>query len=47
MVVQLLENLIALAKSLRSPERSEKDRKYSILITELEKLYAYAKEYGL
>ena len=47
MVVELLDQLISLAKSLRPEERSEKARQYSILITELEKIIAYAKEYHL
>ena len=47
MIVKLLDELIKLTKSLRPTERSEKARRYSILITELEILYAYAKEYGL
>ncbi len=47
MVVEMLDKLIKVAKELRPTDRSEKARQYSILITELEKLYAYAKEYCL
>ncbi len=47
MVVELLTQLIKLAKGLKPTDRSEKARQYSILITELEKIYAYAKEYSL
>lgn len=47
MVVQMLDELIKLAKGLRPAERSEKARLYSVLITELEKLYAYAREFQL
>ena len=47
MVVETLSKLIDLAKTLRPTDRSEKARQYSILITELEKIIAYAKEYHL
>lgn len=47
MVVELLSKLIELTKSLRPEDRGEKARQYSILITELEKIIAYAKEYHL
>ncbi len=47
MVVELLNQLIKLAKNLRPADRSQKARQYSTLITVLEKLYAYAKEYSL
>ncbi len=44
MIVQMLSELIKLARDLKPTDRSEKARQYSILVTELEKLYAYAKE---
>jgi len=47
MVVEMLRQLIELAKGLKPSDRSEKARQYSILITELEKLWAYAKSYEL
>ena len=47
MVVKMLEELIKLAKDLKPTDRSEKARQYSILVTELEKIHAYAKEYHL
>lgn len=47
MVVELMAELIKLCKGLRPTDRSEKARQYSILITDLEKIFAYAKEYEL
>ena len=47
MVVKMLTELIKLAQGLKPTDRSEKARQYAILITELEKLYAYAREYQL
>ena len=47
MVVELLDQLLKLARDLKPSDRSEKARQYAILITELEKLWAYAKSYEL
>lgn len=47
MVVEMLDELIKLSKSLKPADRSEKARYYAVLITELEKIIAYAKEYSL
>lgn len=46
-MARMIDEILKVAKSLRPTDRSEKARQYSILITELEKLYAYAKEYQL
>lgn len=45
--MKMLDELIKLCQGLKPTDRSEKARKYAILITELEKIIAYAKEYEL
>lgn len=49
MIVELLEQALKLAKHKRMEHREdeEKDREYGILVSELEKLIAYAKGYEL